>query len=838
MQRQNINRNWQFIRGTQMIQQAMRGGYGETVNLPHDYMIESEVKADAPAGSAMGYYTEGVATYTKILEIPLEWKGENIYLHFDGVMLNASVYVNGSLAKLHHYGYTPFTVDITNLVYYGENNRISVIVNPSMQPNSRWYTGAGIYRSVELSHVNPIHVEPHGIFAYTKSLEADGSEAGIITEVTVRNNKSEDHQIRVRTKFMECGSNGNKIVTRDSVLLVKAKETSVARIPTTVDTPNLWSAETPNLYKIEVEVIDMGEFSVALQKIEETLCDTAETTFGIRTISADTTHGLRVNGKSVKLKGACIHHDNGLLGAVSVYDCEYRKLKKLKESGYNAIRLSHNPPSTVFMDLCDELGMYVFNEAFDAWGHYKQPGDYSQFFADHWKDDMKAFITRDRNHPSILFWSTGNEVEERGGMGDGYAVAEKLAAYVRTLDSTRLITNGLCSMWSGLDDKENMKNFMKIKEAVAAGSLQNLDISGKNDIAWEERTESFTNCLDVVGYNYMDNHYTIAAERYPERVILGTESYPNQADLVWQQVEDQSHVIGDFVWTGYDYIGEAGIGKSSFFAPDVPDLQMGLFALSSHVSEYPWRLANCADYTITGHILPQGIFRKILWGSAETGLYVQNPVNFGLTEMVSSWGWNEMSSNWNWPGYEGKQIKVYVYSQAKEVELYQNGVSLGKKPAGKENRYTAEFQLTYVSGILEAVSLQDGKEISRATLKTSGSPAAVRLTPEKTTIFANGESLAYVLVEIVDEEGCVVTNTEVSLTAEVISKGTEEVTAYLAAAGSDNPVTEDNYTSGKFKSYRGYGTIILRAGYEAGEAELKVTAEGMDTASITIQVKK
>ena len=249
--------------------------------------------------------------------------------------------------------------------------------------------------------------------------------------------------------------------------------------------------------------------------------------FGIRTVSADSTHGLQVNGKTVKLKGGCIHHDNGILGAVSLYDSEYRKIKLLKENGFNMVRTAHNPPSAVLLEACDRLGMYVFDEAFDAWGVAKQPGDYSQFFHREWKEDMSAFILRDRSHPSILIWSTGNEIPERGGMNDGYRLAMELASFVRSLDPTRLVSNGLCSYWSGLDDRTAADNFRKAREnsESATGMEQNAP-APVADTFIEERSEPFCSFLDVVGYNYMEDHYEIAGKLFPERVILGTKAFP------------------------------------------------------------------------------------------------------------------------------------------------------------------------------------------------------------------------------------------------------------------------------------------------------------------------
>ena len=876
MKRTNWNRDWFFTKGM-----ANLMNYGRKVQLPHDYMIGGDVREDAPAGAAMGYFSAGVGTYTKFLTVPEEWEGERVYLHFDGVMMNASVSVNGSLVKRHHYGYTPFSVDITDALYLGESNRVTVSVNPSMQPNSRWYTGAGIYRAVELSHVKPLHIEPDGIFAYTKRIQFSGENSGsgeedpekaraefasVMVEVTLRNHFAEDHQVRVRALISPENQEENSLenreengisdreqsdaeagsVVRDTVLLVKAGSTAVARIPVSVKQPVLWDAEHPGLYQVKIQLEDMGVFTVCLKKERalEGVCDEGETLFGIRTVTADAVCGLLINGRPVKLKGGCIHHDNGILGAVSLYDSEYRKLCLLKAGGFNAVRLAHNPGSRSLLEICDRIGLYVFDEAFDAWGHSKQPGDYSQFFAGDWKEDMAAFILRDRNHPAVIFWSTGNEVEERGGLGAGYSTAGRLAAYVRSLDPTRLVSNGLCSMWSGLDDKSFIDQMRQMQQKRAEG-MQNADL-GEEDTSWEERTEAFCSCLDVVGYNYLDSHYEHDGQRYPERVILGTESFPNQIDRVWELVERLPYVIGDFTWTAVDYIGEAGIGKSAFFAQYDPKLAMGEMALSSHMSSYPWRLANDADITISGAITPQGVYRRIVWGSAETGIFVQHPENYELTEVVSKWGWNQMTDCWNYEEYVGKPVKVYVYSAAPSVELWLNGRSMEIKAAGKDNRFTAVFQVNYEPGSLAAVSLGEDGEISRAQLVTTGAPAALRLKADRLCLRADGESLSYVEVEIVDAEGRTIKHRELEL--EAVLTGTEaegafmdekekEHCARLAGFGSDAPVTEDNYTAGKCKSYHGRALAVVRSGCIAGTALLRVTSPGLLQAEVEIRVE-
>lgn len=860
MRRINIDRGWKFRQGTvNFLMEAAGHSDVREVNLPHDFMLESEVKEEAPSGPSMGYYDGGIASYTKYLEIPEEWKNDKIYLSFDGVMQNATVEINGSKAALHHYGYTPFQADITSFVNFGEPNRVTVTVNASMQPNSRWYTGAGIYRHVELVHTPLLHIDNNGIFAYTRRIEFQEDRAVrayAAAEVTVINDTAQDHMVKVEVSLKAEQSDADSAFTRSASILVKAGSQGKALVPITAEDPLLWDAQHPDLYRVNASLTDMGVFRTCLIPASgKVITDSDSVLFGIRTVTADSTHGLCVNGETVKLKGGCIHHDNGILGAVSLFDSEYRKLKLHKESGFNAVRTAHNPPSAALLEACDRLGLYVLDEAFDAWGMGKQPGDYNQFFQDHWKEDMRSFILRDRNHPSILLWSTGNEIVERGGLGDGYKLSAELAEYVRSLDSTRLVTNGLCSYWSGLDDKSALAGM----EAAAKSYSENESLQNAPDtaagIGWEERSEAFASSLDVVGYNYMEDRYEIAGKLYPERVIAGTESYPMEIDRVWELVERLPYVIGDFTWTSYDYIGEAGIGKSVFLEPDDPLISKGPLGLVSHTSQYPWRLANDADFDINGNLTPQGSYRKIVWGSSETFLYSQDPAHYGKTEVISRWGWPDVTSCWNWSGQEERPVQVVVYSSGEEVELLLNGSSLGRQPAGRANRFMTSFDITYRPGILEAVSYNNNSEISRSRLVTAGTPAAIRLCPEfpgfpandcvvngnrpdgsccteeKNILVSNGCSLVYISVEIVDEDGNVVPDAQISLSAEVSGA------ASLAGFGSANPITSENYTSGNFTSYRGRALAVIRSGYETGNATLTVRAENMLETALCLTVK-
>lgn len=834
----NLDTGWRFDHGLYGgISSLMGQDNARLVNLPHDYMIESNVTPDAPAGPASGYFTEGVAHYSKHIHIPAEWQGESVFLKFDGVMMNATVDVNGGKVALQHYGYVPFHVDITPYIYFDKDNRVTITVNPSMQPNSRWYSGAGIFRSVELIHVPKLHIAPDGIYGYTKSIEYDTNGnpevAYLAAEITLENQTLDTKMAQVEV-YLTKDKDKEVVLSRAGKIQIDPNSQETAYISLTLDQPELWDVDTPNLYQLHAKVTDLGSFITHHVEISDGLSDEDAVLFGIRTINANTRHGLQINGKTVKLKGGCLHHDNGILGAVSLYDSEYRKLAILKSIGFNAVRTTHNPPSAAFMEACDRIGMYVFDEAFDAWGIMKQPGDYNMFFESDWEKDLTAFIKRDRNHPSVIIWSTGNEIPERGGMNKGYTLATKLANHVRTLDHSRPISNGICSFWSGLDDELSEASHKKFLAQLSGESInvQNMDF-GAEDLSWETISEAFTNGLDIVGYNYLEDKYETSHRLFPERVILGSENYPKEIGKRWPMVESTDYVIGDFTWTAYDYIGEAGIGKSLFVEEGDPILQRGAFALMSHTSQFPWRLANDADVDINGNILPQGHYRSVVWGSDATHVFSYDPASYGKIELLSMWGFTDARRTWNWKGAEGKPIKLVVFSRAEEVELLINGQSIGKKKAG-ETLTTEDLPLSFVfdavyePGEVTAISYQDGKEISRDILKSTGTVARIALSPEKDQVDADGHSLIYVPVTLVDTDGNVVPDGDIKLTATVTGAAT------LAGFGSGNPITAENYTTGEFTTYRGRVMAILRAGEEPGEANLTVSGGILGDVSINI----
>ena len=828
MIKQNLDRDWQFDYGhLEVYRPGMMSPTEKRVDLPHDYMIESDSFPEAVAGPSSGYYTAGVAHYIKMVTIPKEWEDEVVELHFDGVMMNATVEVNGNRVILQHYGYAPFVADLTPYVYFGEENRISITVNPSMQPNSRWYSGAGVFRSMEIAHSPRLHIVKDGIYATTKSIE-DGA-ATVDVQVEMKNSTLKRSIAEVTVSLVEDATD-RMVISRTSRVQIGAGETETAYLTLTVDAPLLWSAEEPNLYKVRASVQDAGEFRTHLVPIENGTVDQEEVLFGIRTIQADVRHGLRINGKTVKLKGGCLHHDNGLLGAVSLYDAEYRKLSILKSIGFNAVRTTHNPPSAALIEACDRLGIYVFDEAFDAWGIAKRAGDYNQYFDTDWQKDLTAFIKRDRSHPSVIIWSTGNEIPERGGLNNGYTLATRLAEAVRALDPSRPVSNALCSYWNGLDDHLAAETFKKM-----TGNMQNADVS-KEDTSWEAFSECFTNGLDIVGYNYMEDKYLRDHEMYPERIILGSENFGNEIGMHWPMIEENAYMLGDFTWTAYDYIGEAGIGKALFVDPDDPLLKMGPYALMSHVSEFPWRLANDADVDINGYILPQGDYRSVVWGSEKTYVYSYDPDNFGKVELLSRWGFTDGRKSWTWDGKEGRPIKVGVFSKAKEVELKVNGETVGRQKAGdsKDGLLPRSFlfDAVYTPGKVEAISYENGVEVSRDCIETAGAPAKICVKAEKSAMKADGHSAVYVGIRVLDSDGRLVPDAAIPMTAKVEGTGVT-----LAGFGSGNPMTAENYTKGAFTSYRGRATAILRSGYEAGKARLIIEAEGLGTEAVEIEAE-
>lgn len=819
MQKINIDREWCY-RNCFLDSLGMLDIEGTIVNLPHDAMIGTRVSKDAPGGVDSGFFNGVIGSYTKMIYIPAEWDQEAIGLSFDGVMMHSTIDVNGCKVSEHHYGYTPYYVDITDYVTFGEENRITININTGVQPSSRWYTGAGLFRSVSLCHSPKVHIKKDGIYAFTK--EVSNGMAIIEAHIDICNDTPENRLVNVKVNMCEDGKD-DVVVKTVRTVFVNSKSIETAIVSFTVDNPKMWDIDTPNLYCLNVSSIDTGIYRTHFVKNEKETVDEESALFGIRTISVDAKRGLRINGRIVKLKGGCIHHDNGLLGAVSLYESEERKIKKLKEIGFNAIRTAHNPPSAALVEACDRVGMYIFDEAFDAWGMAKRPGDFSMHFEKCWDSEIEAYVRRDRVHPSVIMWSTGNEIPERGGLNNGYTLSTKLANKVKELDNSRPVSNGICSYWSGLDDCL-AKNQSQVQNAK----------NDENEISWEKLSEPFTNGLDVVGYNYMEDQYLKGHEMFPDRVILGSENFPREIGFRWPMVESHPYVIGDFTWTAWDYIGEAGIGKSLFVDKDDPLVKQGPWAvMPQSTSYYPWRLANDSDYDINGNIKPQGYYRSVVWGSSSTHLYSYHPDKFDKVEVIGMWGFTDVLKSWNYDECAGKPVRLLAFSNADEVELLVNGKSVGRKPVSMERPlpYSVTFETMYEPGCVEAISYKDGVMVSKDMLFTTGKASGLRVVTEKAELKADGHDVAYVGIEVIDNEGSLIPDAEVEL--EIASSGP----GVVAGFGSSNPITEELYTDSEAKTYRGRATAVIRSGYEPGEMVISVKVKATDISqSINIEI--
>ena len=779
MQKQDFCRDWRFTLNEKTV----------NVDLPHDFSISQKMSPDDRSGSSTGYFPGGDGEYAKTVFVPYEWRGRRIFLEFDGVYMNAAVRVNHNLAVRRPYGYTGFQCDITPYLKYGKENLISVRVNNNALPNSRWYSGSGIYRPVWLMEAGDAHIAAYGVFV---SASVDGA---VHIETTVENHSADICRAQAGGYALRSAiiADGSRTVASDEteVFLTAAgggPEPAKTVIIRSVALPGarLWSTEDPYLYVLRTELLCRGE-----------VVDSADTAFGVRSISADAKNGFRLNGKTIKLKGGCVHHDCGLLGSASYGRAEERKVELLKASGFNAIRCAHNPPSTAFLNACDRLGVVVMDEAFDCWREGKQKYDYNLYFTDYWKEDMTAMIMRDRNHPSVVMWSTGNEILERDGRSNGYAISRELADFVRGLDSTRPVANALCGLWG---------DEMKPDSAT--------------DDPWAELTEKFAEPLDVAGYNYLQDRLESDGIKYPDRVIAATETFPLDAFDGWEAVEKLPHVIGDFVWTGLDYLGEAGIGHVWYNGE-------GTFC-----GAYPWNQAYCGDIDVCGFKRPQSYYRDFVWGIGKAPyIAVYKPEFYGKEADIARWGWPDVVNGWSWPGFEGKPIVADIYSGGDEVELLLNGKSLGKKPAGKGAKYLAKFEFQYEPGELTAVTYENGAETCRSTLKTASAPARIRLSPDRAELNAVWGDLSFVTVELLDSLG----NPAHGATDELFF--TVSGAGALLAVGNGNPKSEEAYVGARRRIHEGKAMAVVRANGEPGVITLNAAAEGVPAASVEIRVK-
>lgn len=788
---------------------AISGGSKDIsyVTLPHDIQIEQPRNASAPGGSANGYFPSSAWTYEKLFHADASWVNKWVAISFDGVAANALVYLNGYLIESRPYPYSRFTADLSGYLLPGQENKLRVEVR--VHKDSRWYTGAGIYRDVELLVADYFHFAPDGISVVTQKIESGNASLKFSAKISNLAPKLSKARLEVRV----LDPHGSEVLFRDTPVTIAPNFQDEIVQTFLIDSAKLWSVESPNLYTLTMRLVADHE-----------VLDSTNLNFGIRTVEVDSKNGLRINGEELKLRGACIHLDNGLLGAVSLKASEVRKIKKLKDAGFNAVRISHNPAGQALLEACDEVGMMVMNEAFDTWTIEKSDFDRTRNFEEWWLRDIESMVFGSINHPSVILYSIGNEIPELGN-SSGRTWNRRIANQVRVLDSSRPVTNGIntlltIDMADLLQKAGGLNAFMGDSGDISVGFTA---IAATPEVS--AAIEEVASDLDVVGYNYADSRYELDAKEHPERVIVGSETFPKKIASNWDLVKSLNNVIGDFTWTGWDYLGEVGIGSTAY-AEDV-NYSGGLGR------EYPYVLAYCGDIDITGFRRPASYYREIVFGLRnEPFIAVQHPARFNHTVVSSPpWAWNDVVAGWSWAGYEGKPIRIEVYCDAEELELVLNGVSLGRTEVGNRIPKIADFEVVYQPGELRAVAYRNGMVISETAIHSAVGEPTMRLNMDEVTISSEGTDLAHIEISFVDEIGTLFNLIEEEVTVSL------EGPAKLVGFGSSRPDPDVSFKEATQKTYDGRAMAIIRA-FGAGEIKINVSSRNFGERSLLLTAAK
>ena len=793
MRAQNFNDNWRVKHLTD------EDGWRE-VTLPDDAMLREARTADAVGGLNVSWFEGYDYLYSKTLTLSAEEAARHNVLEFEGVYRNAEVVINNRAAGARPYGYTNFYIDCDGFFREGPNT-VQVIARNADQPNSRWYSGAGIYRPVKLWTSGEKHIELNGVKIRTLSL----NPAKI--EVTVQT--SGEGPVRVE-------------ITGGETMLASVEGADRCF---TVELPEAkpWSPDAPCLYTCRVKYAD----------------DEATESFGIRTLSWGK-DGILINGERVILRGACVHHDNGLLGAACDPDALERRIRILKENGYNALRSAHNPCSKTALEICDRLGMLVMDEYIDHWYIHKTLHDYVEHFDKWWKQDMKDMVEKDYNHPCVILYSTGNEVAETA-QPRGIALAKEMTEWLHELDGTRPVTCGINIFFNFLNhigfgqysDEKAAKEAERNAKAKADGKKTKERSTGSkffNDMAGLlgagfmktgatlhgsdiTTREAFAN-MDIAGYNYGEKRYKKDLKNYPDRLILGSETFCFDAYKFWELAKTNPRLVGDFVWAGIDYLGEVMIGSWEYadyaknFGPDVG-----------------WISAGSGRIDLTGKPLGEALYTKVAFELEKGPFIAVRPICHEGRHSPSAWKMTNAMPSWSWRGFEKRTAHVEVYARAAAVELFVNGASKGKQDFKNDCVFT--FKVPYEDGTIEAVSYDaSGREIGRDCLKTAGPETLLQAEPENETV-APGH-LAFIRLRYTDKEGTV-KPAERGLIDVEVEGGT------LAGLGSACPYYELSYLGSRCDTYYGEALAIVRAG-ESGEIRLKAT-DGEHTAETVVKIK-
>lgn len=795
-----INDDWRLTR-TAGIAGLFGGAAPEHVRLPHDATIGAARSADAPSGADKGYFPNGAITLERNIDIADD--DDQVILELDGVHANSSVFVNGQFVSQRPNGYARQFIDLSPALRRGRN---SLQVIARSRNDSRWYTGLGAHRNAYLHEGGPVHVVPRSLIVLPHD---SGSSARLDVHLRVFNAHETETAVVVRVRILDEG------VEKASaqIELLTSSGTVEALIPVELADPHLWTPDDPHRYECQV--------SLHTNNGDE---DADSTLFGVRYITLDPDNGLCLNGEPVKLRGACVHHDHGPLGAASFERAEERRIELLKAAGFNAVRSAHNSASEGLLDACDRLGMLVMDEFTDVWHTPKTADDYSTAFHEWWERDLTDLVSKVGNHPSVIMVSVGNEIPETGDF-HGAATARALADLVHRLDDTRLVTLALNGLFvytagpgaaaasgtdasAGMDVNALMANFDAMMNQMAQAPIVDEVISPTAEL------------LDVAGYNYMDARYEHDLAKYPERYICGTESYPKAIGRIWPLVEANPRLIGDFTWTGWDYIGEAGVGKIDYREDSGP-----MYAA------FPWSLAYCGDFDITGFRRPASYYREITFGlRAEPYLVAIDPTRTDITPKTLPWSWTDAHATWTWQLNAGTPIQVDVYSNAESVELLLNGTSLGTRRVGEDFPNQATFTVPYAPGELVAVNHRHGSPAEEAHLVTAKTETELLLRTDRTVATTDPGELVHVNIEVADKNGIV--HNDQTRTVNVTVEGP----AVLQGLGTGNPMDITPFTDSSRQTFGGRALAVLRPTGAEGHVRVKVVTDHGESAEISFEV--
>ena len=797
-------------------------GRRETVTLPHDAILNTDRNPDMRNYFLLAGFEGGTFLYEKSLTVQEEDHKKTLILELEASYCMTKVYINDQLASDHPYGFTPIQISLNPYLHYGKENNIRVEVNVPKEGHGRWYTGGGLYRPAHLYVGEEAYIDLYGVKVTTLSHDP----------ALVRVDVSAHGGNEVELDILQDGS---------SVLTtVVPVQDGRACTELTIPDAALWSAEHPALYQVRATLLLNG-----------TACDTVTETFGIRTIQTDPEQGLLINGEHVFLRGGCIHNDNGVIGVVNNDATELHRARNLKRSGFNAIRSAHHPMSRSLMKACDEVGLYVMDEAFDYWYRPKGQNPHTQHFLSTFEKDTELMVQDAYNHPCVIMYSIGNEIPEAGSL-KGVRVGKAIVDVIHSIDTSRLTTLSPSVHWlrEYLDgtpyltvdedewlaaSEENRKADWSHYMNIFMGAVLNLPDNEKGMAypptfiaADEDATKNLYPYLDVAGYNYYEDRYDTLHELHPERILLGTETRGTMIVDTMRYAREHPFLIGDFIWTLQEHLGEANCCGIHY---DSPEEQAMREQGKNPEKCYPWLVNYGGVIDLIGTILPSVHLHEFAWDAQKHGLYLasQPPVHDGRLPIVSSYRWTDTVDGWTYEGYEGKKTWVDAYTDAAEVAICINGTEVGRAPV---KDYYTRIPCIYQPGELMGIGYDaEGNELYRTVVQSAGAGSRITAIPDKTVLSADGQDFSFIDVTITDADGTL------KLLPDRRVRISVEGPAILQGFGSANPKNEEKFNQDSHSTYLGRLQAVLRSGVETGTVTVTFSADGIPDTTVELIIQ-